>query len=83
MFKLYLLAVNLLAFCLFGIDKHKAKRKLWRIPEKVLFLSAILGGSIGAILGMEIFRHKTKHKSFTWGLPAILVLQAIIIFLLR
>lgn len=72
---IYLIIVNLAAFLLMGIDKSKAKRGAWRIPEMVLFLSAIIGGSIGANLGMQIFRHKTKHKSFAIGMPLILVLQ--------
>jgi len=74
----YLLLVNLIAFALMGIDKSKAKRGAWRIPEKSLFLSAILGGSVGAILGMQIFRHKTKHWYFQYGMPLILVLQIIL-----
>lgn len=79
----YLLLANLVGFVLMGVDKYKAKKKKWRIPEKTLFLSAILGGSIGALYGMHLFRHKTKHKSFVFGMPAILVVQmllAIIIF---
>ncbi len=74
----YLLLVNLIAFALMGIDKSKAKRGAWRIPEKSLFLSAIIGGSVGAILGMQIFRHKTKHWYFQYGMPLILVLQIIL-----
>ena len=77
----YLLLVNAGAFFLMGLDKYKARKNLWRIPEKTLFLSAILGGSIGSILGMQIFRHKTKHASFVIGMPCILLLQiALIIF---
>lgn len=72
---IYLAAINLLSFALFGIDKSKAKRGKWRIPEKSLFITAILGGSPGALLGMRTFRHKTKHKSFTIGIPTILILQ--------
>ena len=72
---IYLLIVNIIAFCLMGIDKMKAKKKKWRIPEKTLFLSAVLGGSIGANAGMQVFRHKTKHMSFVIGMPAILILQ--------
>ena len=71
----YLAAVNVLAFALMGIDKAKAKQGAWRIPEKILFLSALIGGSIGAIAGMFVFRHKTKHLSFVLGLPAILLLH--------
>ncbi|MBQ1270242.1 MAG: DUF1294 domain-containing protein [Clostridia bacterium] len=72
---IYLAAVNLIAFALCGIDKLKAKRDRWRIPEKTLFLSAIVGGSVGFMLGMKLFRHKTKHKSFTIGIPMIFILQ--------
>ncbi len=71
----YLLAINVLSFALMGIDKAKARQNTRRIPEKVLFLSAALGGSIGAIAGMFLFRHKTKHLSFVIGLPVILLLQ--------
>ena len=71
----YLAAVNLLAFILMGVDKSKARRGAWRIPEKALFLAAIIGGSVGALLGMYTFRHKTKHRCFVIGMPVILLLQ--------
>lgn len=71
----YLLVVNVIAFALMASDKAKAKTGAWRVPEKVLFLSAIIGGSIGAILGMQVFRHKTKHWYFKYGMPAILIIQ--------
>ena len=72
----YLLAVNLVAFLMMWSDKRRAKRTgARRISEKALFLSALLGGSVGAILGMQLFRHKTTHWYFVWGMPAILVLQ--------
>lgn len=71
----YLIFINLAAFLLMGLDKSKARRGKWRIPEKTLFLSAILGGSVGAILGMQFFRHKTRHASFVIGMPCILFLQ--------
>lgn len=74
----YLILVNLVAFFLMGIDKKKARTGAWRIPEKTLFLSAILGGSIGAIAGMQLFRHKTKHRSFVFGMPAILIVQIVL-----
>ena len=77
----YLLLANFVGFVLMGIDKHKAKKKQWRIPEKTLFLSAILGGSIGALYGMHLFRHKTKHKSFVFGMPAILVVQMLLVII--
>ena len=76
---IYLLAVNLLLFALMGIDKWKAKRGAWRIPEKTLFLTAALGGGIGGILGMKVFRHKTRHNSFKYGFPAILIAQLAVI----
>lgn len=72
---IYLLAINLAAFCAMGLDKWRARRDKWRIPEKNLFLLVLLGGSVGGILGMTAFRHKTKHWYFRFGFPAILVLQ--------
>ena len=71
----YLIIINIVAFFLMGIDKKKAQLGAWRIPERSLFLSAIFGGSIGAIAGMQLFRHKTKHRSFVIGMPVILLLQ--------
>ena len=71
----WLIIINLTAFAVFGIDKKRAKKGQWRVPEKTLFLSAILGGSIGAILGMYIFHHKTKHWYFQVGIPAIMIVQ--------
>lgn len=72
---LYLFLINAVAFLLMLVDKQKARKNLWRIPERTLFLSALLGGSAGAILGMYTFRHKTRHLSFTLGMPAILAGQ--------
>lgn len=82
-FILYLVLINVIAFLLMGIDKRRAVRHRWRIPEKTLFLSALLLGSIGANLGMQVFRHKTKHKSFVFGMPLILIIQtaAVLYFL--
>ena len=71
----YLAAVNVVTFTVYGIDKSKARRGAWRIPEKTLFLLPLLGGSVGALLGMKVFRHKTKHWYFVWGIPAILLAQ--------
>ncbi len=80
---IYLIIINVIAFMLMGFDKRRAKRHAWRIPEKTLFGSALLGGSIGAIAGMQVFRHKTKHLSFQIGMPTILIVQIIIaVFLL-
>ena len=72
---IYLLAVNLWAFALMGIDKRRAKKDAWRIKEKSLFLPVLLGGGVGGILGMKTFRHKTKHWYFRFGFPAILILE--------
>jgi len=72
---LYLAAINLITFFTYGIDKYRAKKEMWRIPEKTLFLLPILGGSIGAIAGMKFFHHKTKHWYFRYGLPLILLAQ--------
>ncbi len=73
----YLAAVNLFAFVQMGVDKRRAKRGQWRISEGRLFLPALLGGTVGAILGMRVFHHKTKHWYFWYGLPALLILQVI------
>ena len=72
---LLLAAVNLLAFVLYGVDKLKAKKGAWRIPEATLLLVAFLGGSVGALLGMEVFRHKTKHAQFWILVPLFLILH--------
>ena len=74
---LYLAAVNLTAFAAMGWDKRRAKQPgRRRIPEKRLFLLALLGGALGATAGMFLFHHKTRHWTFRWGFPAILVLEA-------
>ena len=78
---LYLLIVNAIGFLLMLVDKQKARKKLWRIPESTLLLTAAIGGSIGSLAGMYTFRHKTKHLKFTLGVPAILILQLAVIFL--
>ena len=80
---LYLLLINAVGFLLMLIDKFKAKKNLWRIPEATLMTVAALGGSIGSLLGMYTVRHKTKHVKFTVGIPAILILQiALVLFLI-
>lgn len=78
---LYLLIVNAVSFLLMLTDKQKAKKKLWRIPESTLLLSAAIGGSIGSLAGMYTFRHKTRHLKFTLGVPVILVFQIAAVFL--
>ena len=74
----WLLLVNLIAFALMGLDKGRAQRGRWRISEKALFLPAVLGGSLGAIAGMRLFHHKTKHWYFRYGLPALLAVQILL-----
>lgn len=75
---IWVLLWNLIAFVLMGLDKWKAKLQTNRISERSLFLAAALGGSLGAILGMTLFRHKTLHLSFRIGMPTILVLQLVL-----
>lgn len=79
---IYLLIVNALGFLLMLVDKRKAQKNLWRIPESTLLLTAAIGGSIGCLAGMYQFRHKTRHLKFTLGVPAILVVQILAVFLL-
>lgn len=71
----YLILMNLIAFALYGIDRRRAKQGAWRISEYTLLLVALLGGSLGALLGMRYFRHKTRHRKFRYGIPLILLLQ--------
>ena len=72
---IYLLVINIATFFTYGIDKWKAKKSKWRIREASLLTLAVLGGSIGAWLGMKVWHHKTMHKKFKYGVPAILILQ--------
>ena len=80
-FLIYFVGINLAAFFLYGQDKHKAKRHQWRVPEHTLLLAAFLGGCIGAMAGMALFRHKTRKTKFRVGVPAAVVLWADIGFL--
>ena len=75
----YLIVINIVTFLVYGIDKLKAKQGSWRISEATLLILAVIGGSIGALLGMKIWRHKTMHKKFKYGLPLILIIQIILI----
>ena len=77
----YLIGINVIAFLVYGIDKWKAKKSLWRIRETALLGLAVLGGSIGAWLGMKVWRHKTMHKKFKYGIPLILIAQIAIVLL--
>lgn len=76
---IYIIAINIIGFLAMFIDKQKAKRGYWRIPEKTLFILTFLGGGIGTISGMYLFRHKTKKMYFIVGFPAILITQIILI----
>ena len=76
---LYLVCINLAAFALMGVDKRHARRRQWRVPEKLLFLAALLGSSAGAWAGMYVFRHKTRHWYFVVGMPVILLAQLLLI----
>ena len=75
----YLIVINIVTFLVYGIDKWKAKQGSWRISEATLLILAVIGGSIGALLGMKVWRHKTLHKKFKYGLPLILIIQIILI----
>ena len=75
---IYLAVINVVAFFMYGIDKRKAKKSKWRISEATLLMMAILGGSIGAWLGMKVWRHKTLHKKFRYGIPLILIAQIVL-----
>lgn len=81
-FILYLILINALAFLLMLVDKFKAKRNLWRISERTLLLTALLGGSIGALAGMYLASHKTKHLRFVIGIPVMLAMQVIVCVIL-
>lgn len=82
-FFLYLTIINALAFLLMLIDKQKAKKKRWRIPEKTLLGVSAIGGSVGGLLGMYLLRHKTLHKRFSIGIPLMLICHLVILYFLR
>ena len=75
----YLFCLNVAGLASMGMDKRKAIRHQWRIPEATLFLIALLGGSLGSIVGMQLFRHKTRHWYFVWGMPAIFFIELALI----
>ena len=80
---IYLVTINVVTFLMFGIDKWKARRSRWRIREASLLGLAVLGGSIGALIGMKVWHHKTMHKKFKYGLPLILLVQIALIYFLE
>ena len=75
----YLVIINIVTFLVYGIDKWKARKAMWRVREASLLMLAVLGGSIGAWLGMKVWLHKTQHKKFRYGIPAIIIIQLVII----
>ena len=75
----YLVIINIITFLVYGIDKWKARKSLWRIREASLLMLAVLGGSFGAWLGMKVWHHKTQHKKFRYGIPAIIIVQIAVI----
>ena len=79
---IYLVVINLIGFVIMFIDKKRAIKKKYRIPEKNLFLVALIGGSLGTTQGMEMFRHKTRHWYFKWGMPLLLIIQLILAWLM-
>ena len=82
LFYIYLILINAVGYLIMLIDKRKAKKKAWRVPEATLMGIAAIGGSLGSLIGMYQFRHKTKHKKFTMGIPLILAVHVVILFLL-
>ena len=79
---IYWVVINVVTFFLYGIDKWKAKRSKWRIEESTLLWWAVFGGSVGALMGMKVWHHKTMHKKFKYGLPLILLVQIVLIYLI-
>lgn len=80
LFIYYILIINFISFLIMYIDKRKAIKKKWRISENTLIFISIIGGSIGMLIGMNLFRHKTKHKKFTIGIPIIIIIQIYILY---
>ena len=78
----YLIVINILTFAVYGIDKWKARQGSWRISEATLLMLAVIGGTIGALLGMQVWRHKTMHLKFTYGLHLILLAQIALMYLI-
>ena len=79
----YLFAINIVSFFLYGIDKYKAKKNKWSISEATLLIIAVIGGSIGAWVGMRLWHHKTMHKKFKYGIPVIMIMQVCLVVYLH
>lgn len=75
----YLIVINIYGLAIMGIDKWKSSRKVWRIPEKTMFITSLLGGAAGVYIGMKVFRHKTLHNKFRYGIPALLILNTMVL----
>ena len=82
-FVYHITAINAITFLVYGIDKYKAKRGKWRVPESTLLWLAVIGGSIGAYLGMRMWHHKTMHSKFKYGIPVIIVLHVLFLYAIR
>ena len=80
---IYLAIINVVTFFMYGVDKWQAKQGNWRISETILLMLAVIGGSIGALLGMQVWHHKTMHKKFKYGLPLILLTQIALIYFIN
>ncbi len=79
---IYIIIMSIISFCQMGIDKGRAKKLRWRISERTLFLTAGIGGSFGCLLGMYVFRHKTKHLRFVLGIPALMLVHIFLLYLI-
>ncbi|SFD59888.1 Uncharacterized membrane protein YsdA, DUF1294 family [Lentibacillus persicus] len=79
MISAYIISVNIISFLIMAVDKQKAKKQTYRIPERTLWGLAILGGALGVLAGMRQFRHKTKHRLFTFGVPLLIIIQAVLL----
>lgn len=78
----YILVINAISFIMVGYDKRRAIKDKWRVPEKRFFIFAFLGGALGVYIGMKHFRHKTLHKHFVYGIPVIIILNGVLLYLL-
>lgn len=78
---IYIIIMSIIGFCQMGIDKNRARKRRWRISERILFLTAGIGGSFGSLLGMYVFRHKTKHLRFVLGIPALMLVHLVLLYL--
>lgn len=78
---IYVIIMSIISFCQMGMDKNRARKQRWRITERTLFLTAGIGGSFGSLLGMYVFHHKTKHMRFVLGIPALMLIHILLLYL--